>query len=129
MKTKKTISKHDIIRSIKALRYRLDNLLTVFQMQQQEFQEYLEYKDESEKFENFLKEKQLPFCCVNIFAPTAFFLHTFAWKMLETVRESFSSETKLFWHLGAPKIISFWGSFGVHCGPLRGLHFGAFDML
>ena len=57
MKTKKTISKHDIIRSIKALRYRLDNLLTVFQMQQQEFQEYLEYKAESEQFENFLKEK------------------------------------------------------------------------
>jgi hypothetical protein len=57
MKKKNTISKHDIIRSIKALRYRLDNLLAVFQMQQQEFKEYLEYKEESEDFEEFLKNK------------------------------------------------------------------------
>lgn len=57
MKTKKTISKHDIIRSIKALRYRIDNLLTVFQLQQQEFKEYLEYKDEEEAFDKHLMEK------------------------------------------------------------------------
>ena len=57
MKKKNTISKHDIIRSIKALRYRLDNLLAVFQLQQQEFQEYLEYKKETEDFEKFLENK------------------------------------------------------------------------
>lgn len=57
MKKKTTTSKHDIIRSIKALRYRLDNLLAVFQLQQQEFQEYLEYKEETENFEKFLENK------------------------------------------------------------------------
>ena len=57
MKTKRTVSKHDIVRSIKALRYRIDNLVTIFQMQQQEFKEYLEYKKETEPFESFLKEK------------------------------------------------------------------------
>tara|TARA_Y100000401_G_scaffold117485_1_gene126530 strand:- start:3752 stop:3985 length:234 start_codon:yes stop_codon:yes gene_type:complete len=57
MKTKRTVSKHDIVRSIKALRYRIENLVTIFQMQQQEFKEYLEYKKETKAFESFLKEK------------------------------------------------------------------------
>ena len=57
MKAKKTVSKHDIIRSIKELSYSIDNLVTIFQMQQQEFKEYLEYKKETEPFESFLKEK------------------------------------------------------------------------
>ena len=57
MKTKKITSKHDIIRSIKALRYRIEHLVTIFQIQQQEFKEYLEYKEEMEPFDNYLKEK------------------------------------------------------------------------
>ena len=57
MKQKKTISKHDVIRAIKALRIRMDRLYSILLVQQQELREYIEFMGNSKEFEEYLAEK------------------------------------------------------------------------
>ena len=57
MKQKTPISKHDIIRAIKALRIRMDRLYSILLVQQQEIREYIEYMGNSEGFEEYLTKK------------------------------------------------------------------------
>ena len=57
MKQKKTISKHDVIRAIKALRIRMDRLYSILLIQQQELREYIEYMGHSKEFEEYLTKK------------------------------------------------------------------------
>ena len=57
MKRKTPISKHDVVRAIKALRIRLDRLYSILLVQQQEISEYIEYMGNSEGFEEYLTKK------------------------------------------------------------------------
>ena len=57
MKQKKTISKHDVIRAIKALRIRMDRLYSILLVQQQELREYIEFMGNSKEFEEYLEKK------------------------------------------------------------------------
>ena len=57
MKTKNTTSKHDIIRSIKSLRVRMDRLYSILLIQQQEVKEYIEFMGNEKEYEAHLKKK------------------------------------------------------------------------
>ena len=57
MKRKKTISKRDLIRTLKAHRLKLDQLYQLLYIQQNELVQYVDFKGETEDFEKWLKEK------------------------------------------------------------------------
>ena len=57
MKRKKTISKHDLIRTLKAHRLKLDQLYQLLYIQQNELVQYVDFKGETKDFEKWLKEK------------------------------------------------------------------------
>jgi len=57
MKNKTTTSKHDIIRSIKALRIRMDRIYNILLIQQQELKEYIEFMGNEKEYEEHLKKK------------------------------------------------------------------------